>query len=107
MARRLVTSRFTLTALVLLPCSLLLLQHWGPVGGPPPDEELPTIPTVRLTRESKPTIVKPSENWLEDSSSPDALAPNSNVLEVDADPSEVPFLPPPLQTADERGTDRR
>ena len=99
---RVVASRFTFAALLLLPCSLLLLRHFGPGrGSRNADDELPIAPAVQLSRETKPTIVRPSENWMDESVPLDPLAPSAldNRLETEP-PPDVPYLPPPLQATD-------
>ena len=106
MARRLVKSRLVLATLLVLPCSLLALRSWNSAGVTRIEEDLPLIPAAQFTREPKPTIVKPTDNWMDESTPPDSLAPSNSVREIATEPPEVPFLPPPLQTADERGTGR-
>ena len=73
---RVVALRITMAGLLLLPCSLLLLRHLA-LGGSSrsADDEPPLAPAVQLSRETKPTIVKPSENWMDESSRLDPSAP--------------------------------
>lgn len=105
MSRRSVGFRLGLAAL-LLPCLLLIFRPSDPASGPPLEDELPLLPAVQLSRESKPTIVKPNDDWMGDSNPHEAHLPGDSARELDAEPAEVPFLPPPLQTADERAADR-
>ena len=105
---RIVASRYTYAAFLLLPCSLLLLRHLSAgsnLGGA--DDDLPSTPAVQLSRETKPTIVKPSEDWINESAPLDPLVPSENGTGLDAEPPpDVPYLPPPLQAADVRPAER-
>ena len=105
---RIVASRYTYAAFLLLPCSLLLLRHLSAgssLGGA--DDDLPSAPAVQLSRETKPTIVKPSEDWMDEAAPRDPLAPSENGARLDTEPPpDVPYLPPPLQAADVRPAKR-
>ena len=106
MSRRSVVFRLALAALLVLPCLLLIFRPADTASNPALEDELPLRPAVQLSRESKPTIVKPNEDWMDGSNPHEAHLPGDATRELDSEPTEVPFLPPPLQTADERAADR-
>ena len=105
---RVVALRITMAALLLLPCSLLL-RHLAQGGSSRSvDDEPPLAPAAQLSRETKPTIVKPSENWMDESGRLDPSAPRGPGAGLDAEaPPDVPYLPPPLQATDVRPAERR
>ena len=99
---RVAASRFALAALLLLPCSLMLVRHFSPDGQPSgADEELKVTPAMQLSQETKPTIVRPSEDWMDENVPRGPLTPDDAGVDGETEPPhDVPYLPPPLQASD-------
>ena len=86
---RLAHSRLMLATLLLLPCSLVAwhqLPHreqWTTS-----EDELTAPVCLPLARDIKPTIVRPSEHWIEEANSVDLKATSGPALELDREPPD-------------------